>query len=72
MLTRSLAALPYAQTDACGHPLYPGICYESRLGPHECWAIFEGTGAKLVDEVNVEIDAPALRAIAGVYSLSIH
>jgi hypothetical protein len=56
----------YAQTDEHAHPLYSGIRYESRLGPHECWAIFDGTAVGLVEEVTVEVDSPALLAVAAV------
>lgn len=51
-----------SQTDEHGHPLFSGIRYESRLGPHECWAIFDGTAVGLVEEATVEVDSPALLA----------
>jgi hypothetical protein len=57
-----------SQTDEHGHPLFSGIRYESRLGPHECWAIFDGTAVGLVEEVTVEVDSPALLAKSPVES----
>jgi len=72
LLTRSLAAWLYAQTDAHGRPLYSGIRYESRLGPHECWAIFDGTAVELIDQITIDPFSAELRTIASTYGLSIH
>ena len=71
LLTRSLAAWLYAQTDEHARPLYSGIRYGSRLGPHECWAIFDGTAAGLIKEVIVEADSPALRTVAAAFGLAV-
>ena len=71
LLTRFLAAWLYAQADERARPLYSGIRYGSRLGPHECWAIFDGTAAGLIREVTVEVDSPALRAVAADFGLAV-
>ncbi|SDO31976.1 RES domain-containing protein [Cryobacterium flavum] len=71
-LTRSLAAWLYAQTDEHARPLYSGIRYGSRLGPHECWAVFDGTAVSLIREVTVEADSPALRTVAAAFGLALH
>lgn len=42
LLTRAIASWVYAATDAEGSPEYSGIRYLSRLGEHECWAVFDG------------------------------
>jgi len=70
-LTRSLAAWLYAQTDEHARPLYSGIRYGSRLGPHECWAIFDGTTAGLIREATVEVDSPAALTVAAAFGLAV-
>ena len=72
LLTRSLASWLYAQTDVHGRPLYSGIRYESRLGPHECWAIFDGTAVELIDQITIDPFSAELRTIVSTYGLSIH
>lgn len=72
MLTRAIAAWAYVASDDEGRPLYSGLRYESRLGPYECWAIFDGVAI-----VNSRLDAiakghPALVAVAREFDLSIH
>ena len=71
-LTKSLAAWLYAQTDEHARSLYSGIRYGSRLGPHECWAIFDGTAVGLIREVTVEADSPAFRTVAAAFGLAPH
>lgn len=71
LLTRSLAAWLYAQTDEHARPLYSGIRYGSRLGPHECWAIFDGTAAAVIRGATVEVDSPALRTVAAAFGLAV-
>lgn len=53
-ITRAIAAWLYAQTDATGAPQFSGIRYISRLGPYECWAIFDGTAVEVAAEERVE------------------
>lgn len=70
-LTRALAAWLYGQTDEHGSALYSGIRYESRLGPYECWAIFDGTIPQLLEEQAIELGDPALASVAQQYALTI-
>ena len=48
LATRAVAAWAYAATDAEGNPRFSGIRYVSRLGDHECWAIFDGSDVREV------------------------
>lgn len=70
-LTRSLAVWAYTQIDE-GEPLYSGIRYKSKHGEYECWAIFDGTQADLLGAEAIEKEDPDLKAVAGVFNLTIH
>lgn len=44
LVTRLIARWAYlASNPQSGEPIYGGIYYTSKLGHHECWAIFDGT-----------------------------
>lgn len=42
VVTRLLARWAYLASLASGEPAYGGVRYMSKLGPFECWAIFDG------------------------------
>lgn len=42
LLTRLIATWTYLEERADGSPRYSGIRFVSKLGDHECWALFEG------------------------------
>ncbi|GGD76804.1 RES family NAD+ phosphorylase [Microbacterium murale] len=71
-LTRALAGWAYTRVDDDGLGLYSGIRYSSRIGSQECWAVFDGTGVRLVDEVDIEPDDEALNAVAAEMGINIY
>lgn len=70
-LTRGLADWVYNSRDDAGDALFGGIRYVSRLGDYECWAIFDGTDVKQLTEQPIDIDNPALVAIAVRHGLTL-
>jgi hypothetical protein len=71
-VTRAIAEWAYVAVDDEGSPVYSGLRYESRLGPHECWAIFSG-----VEIVRAAFEAiprtnPDIGAVAKVFGLTVH
>ena len=66
-----LAAWFYSQTDKHGQPLYSGVRYESRLGPYECWGIFDGNTISLIDEFTIDATTQARHSVASDFGLSI-
>lgn len=72
LLTRSIAALAYVTLDDNGDPAFSGIRYMSRLGNHECWAIFDGTAVQLEDRIAVGKNDDALLRVARDFGLTIH
>jgi hypothetical protein len=71
-LTRSIASWIYAQTDEHGDALYAGLRYGSRLGPYECWAIFDGTRVELADDLSIGANREALEKVAHDFGLTVH
>jgi len=71
LLTRLVAAWAFAATDNGGDPQYGGIRYVSRLGDHECWAIFEGT--EIIERARETITRADtdLRAVAAPWGLNV-
>lgn len=70
LVTRGLAAWIYAQTDEHGGPRYGGIRYVSRLGPFECWAIFDGTAVTVVNESEIALDDPDFTGITSLFDIA--
>jgi len=62
------ASWAYAAADADG-PLYSGIRYLSRLGEHECWAVFEGTPIVELQRATIELTNPDFAAIVDEFGL---
>ncbi len=59
LLTRLIATWVYLQEDSSGTPAYSGIRFVSKLGDHECWALFEGV--PVADIQSTLIPLPDLR-----------
>jgi hypothetical protein len=73
LLTRAIAQVAYVQLDESGDELaYSGIRYMSRLGDHECWAIFGGTVVTLALEQTIEKRDSALERVAHEFGLTVH
>lgn len=70
-VTRAISTWAYAATDYDGAPTYSGIRYVSRLGDHECWAVFEGTELQLRERSNLELTNTDLRVVATSFGLRI-
>lgn len=71
LLTRMVASWAFAATDDDGAPLYSGIRYVSRLGDHECWAIFEGTEVIELARHPIARSDPDLRTVAQGWDLNV-
>lgn len=71
-LTRAIAEWSYAAVDDEGKPLYSGIRYGSRLGSHECWAIFEGTQIVDASAYTISKSDDRLLEVARDFGLSVH
>ncbi|MGV8913615.1 MAG: RES family NAD+ phosphorylase [Rhodoglobus sp.] len=72
LLTRAVAEWAYTAQDDDGNFFYGGLRYESRLGPHECWAIFSGATIELKEELPIERTDTSLLTTARGYGLVIH
>ena len=72
LLTRAISEWAYTVQDEDGEFLFGGLRYESRLGPHECWAVF--SGALIVPTVDMPIGTAndALQTTAREYGLTVH
>jgi hypothetical protein len=70
-LTRAIATWAYTATNEDGEPTYSGLRYKSRLGNHECWAVFDGTELHLSNRRPIELTDPDLIAVADQFGLRI-
>jgi len=68
LLTRTIAAWTYAAQDDDG-PQYSGIRYLSRLGEHECWAVFGGTPITELERTTIELTSPAFKTVVDDFGL---
>lgn len=71
LVTRAVAAWAYAATDGDGNPAYGGIRYMSRLGDHECWAVFDGTELHELERDTLHRDDPDLQTVAQPWGLHV-
>lgn len=69
LLTRTISNWVYAVTNEDGTPKYSGIRYKSRLGDHECWAVFEGTILQVRERRPLQLSDPDLQAVAAQFGL---
>lgn len=72
LLTRAIAYLAYVTLDPSGEPAFSGIRYMSRLGDHECWAIFDGTEVRMKTGIAVGKHDDALLRVARDFGLTVH
>lgn len=71
LVTRAIAGWAYSATDDDGNLAYGGIRYISRLGDHECWALFEGTGVRERVRDTVARNDSALQTVARTWGLNV-
>lgn len=70
-LTRAIARWVYTRVDG-GQGVYSGIRYGSRIGSHECWAIFDGTTALVTSELDINADDAALLEVAAEMDIAVN
>lgn len=68
LVTRLLAKWAYLETDPTGEPMYSGIRYVSKLGQHECWALFDATAYDPTGTEPIELD-DAFREVCATLGL---
>lgn len=71
LATRAVAAWAYAAQDQDGNLRYSGIRYMSRLGDHECWAVFEGTSVREISRTPITRSNAAMQQIAATWRLNV-
>lgn len=71
LATRAVAAWAYAAQDADGNLRYSGIRYLSRLGDHECWAVFEGTEVRELVRTPIRQTNAAMQKVAKTWGLNV-
>ena len=71
LATRAVAAWTYAAQDDEGNLRYSGIRYMSRLGDHECWAVFEGTEVREVARTPIRRTNAAMQQVAATWELNV-
>ena len=69
---RLVARWAYSQQDATGAPVFSGLRYESKLGGYECWAIFDGTPARVLATSPVSRNDEVLLRVARMFGLTVH
>lgn len=72
LLTRAIAQFAYVQQDSEGRLAFSGIRYESKVGTHECWAVFGGTEFSEGRKISIEKADPDLTRVAKDFGLTIH
>lgn len=70
-LTRAIAAWAHRAVDDDGAYRFSGLRYVSRLGDHECWAVFDGTELREVDRTPLLLECAAMKQIADTFGLRI-
>lgn len=71
LATRAVSAWAFAAQDDDGNLRYSGIRYMSRLGDHECWAVFEGTTVRELARVPIMRSNLALQEVAAPWGLNV-
>lgn len=70
-LTRAIASWAYTAQDENGQYRFAGLRYMSRLGPYECWAVFEGADIEETSRSPILPTDPDLVAIVDLFGLRI-
>ncbi|MGI8415016.1 MAG: RES family NAD+ phosphorylase [Nakamurella sp.] len=68
-ITRAIATWAFHAGLMDDTPRFSGIRYMSRLGNHECWAIFEGTPVIELRRDTVAVSDPDLQQVADKFEL---
>lgn len=71
LATRAIAAWAFAAQDEDGNLRYSGIRYMSRLGDHECWAVFEGTTVREFARKPILRTNLAMQGVAATWGLNV-
>lgn len=71
LATRAISAWAYSAEDEDGNLRYSGIRYMSRLGEHECWAVFEGTTVREIARKPITRNNPAMQEVASAWGLNL-
>jgi len=71
LVSRAIAQWAYAASDDGEVPLYSGIRYVSRLGNHECWAVFDGTQVNEISRSTITQSNPDLVEMARRFGLRV-
>lgn len=72
ILTRLISLYIYTATDEHDNHKFSGIRYESRLGPWECWAIFDGSNIRSSTSSAISSRDGSLNSVAKQFGLTIH
>jgi hypothetical protein len=70
-ITRAIAQWAYTALDQSGDPAFAGIRYLSRLGPYECWAIFDRTPVLEIGRHTITTGTRALRSVQDVFGIRV-
>lgn len=70
-VTRLLADRAYGAIDSAGRPAFAGIRYVSRLGDHECWAIFDRSRLEVVERRTITSSMAPLQSVASRFGLRV-
>lgn len=68
-LTRAIAAWTFRAGLDEGAPRFGGIRYLSRIGDHECWAVFDGAVITEITRDTISLADPDLLAVADQFEL---
>ncbi|NRD09200.1 RES family NAD+ phosphorylase [Rathayibacter agropyri] len=72
LVTRAIALFAYTHMSDDGGLSYSGIRYVSKLGDHECWAVFDGTESDVTRRKAVDKTDPDLLRVASTFGLVVH
>lgn len=73
LVTRAISLFAYVHIDQeDGELAYSGIRYISKLGDHECWAVFDGTDFEITRRRTIEKTDPDLLRVAETFGLTVH
>ncbi|SHE25385.1 Hypothetical protein ACGLYG10_1601 [Actinomyces glycerinitolerans] len=72
LVTRLLARWAYLASSASGEPAYGGVRYMSKLGPFECWAIFDGVQWNPAGQTRITKQDAAYREACALLELVAH
>lgn len=71
LLTRAVASWAYSAVDEDGEYRFSGLRYISRLGDHECWAVFSDTTVVETARTPVLAQDRSLRQVANAFHLRV-